>query len=161
MSGCFLLRLGDALGRAFRRRDGAAAPSADAQPTTTGERIQASLRQNGSAPAPIPGPPQRLDAAVEGEAQRPSAEEGRGRAQRRVEPGLLGDPLVVQGQLTILEAQATKLKATIQRRKRLQGDSGPILGHYEGVLAGLEGEIAFLSGSGMTGPDAATGACVP
>jgi len=134
MSGCFLLRLGDALGRAFRRRDGAAAPSADAQPTTTGERIQ-------------------------GEAQRPSAEEGRGRAQRRVEPGLLGDPQAVQGQLAILEAQAKKLKGNIQRRKRLQGDSGPILGHYERVLAGLEGEIAFLSG--MTGPDAATGACVP
>jgi len=149
MSSCFLLRLGDALRRAFRRQYGAAAPPAA---PTTGERVQASGQRDG------PGPPQRPDNAGEGEAQRPGAG-GRGAELRRSEPGLLGDPRAVRGQLTLKEAQATKLKATIQRRKRLQGDSGPILGHYERVLAGLEAEIAFLSG--VTGPDAATGACAP
>jgi hypothetical protein len=67
------------------------------------------------------------------------------------------DAQAVRVQLTLLEAQATKLKATIQRRKRQQGSSGQILGHYEQVLAEFEGEIASLSG--MTGPDASTGAC--
>lgn len=156
MSSCFLLRLMDALARAFRRRDGAAAPPAGAQRPTTGEGIQASGERDSSAPPP--DSVQRPDSAGEGRAQRPSVG-GRGAARRTGEPSLLKDPQAVRGQLTLLEAQATKLKATIQRRKRLQGDSGPILGHYEQVLAGLEGEIASLSG--MTGPDVATVACAP
>lgn len=55
------------------------------------------------------------------------------------------DPAEVLGQLTLLEAQAKKLRATIDRRKRLQGDSKSIVGHYEEVLAGIEDEIACLS----------------
>ncbi|CAK0821279.1 unnamed protein product, partial [Prorocentrum cordatum] len=74
---------------------------------------------------------------------------GAGAEARRQAAALAGppeDPQTVQGRLTLLEAQATKLKATIQRRKQLR-DGPAILGHYERVLAALEGEIASLGGA--------------
>ncbi|CAK0821280.1 unnamed protein product, partial [Prorocentrum cordatum] len=77
------------------------------------------------------------------------APSGRAVEARRQAAALAGppeDPQTVQGRLTLLEAQATKLKATIQRRKQLR-DGPAILGHYERVLAALEGEIASLGGA--------------
>lgn len=70
-----------------------------------------------------------------------------------------GQPLTLleaQEQARLLETQAARLKATIRRRRGLKGESGPILGHYERVLAGLEGEIASLGGTARF--DAAAGA---
>ncbi|CAK0821281.1 unnamed protein product, partial [Prorocentrum cordatum] len=103
------------------------------------------LRRGGGEPAPS-------GRAVEARAVAGAAggdAGGAGAEARRQAAALAGppeDPQTVQGRLTLLEAQATKLKATIQRRKQLR-DGPAILGHYERVLAALEGEIASLGGA--------------
>ncbi|CAK0876844.1 unnamed protein product [Prorocentrum cordatum] len=126
---CFQLRLGDAVAQACLWLARRLCPCAGGRP--------AGVQAVAAAPP-----------AAEAEARRPSAQQ----ASVQAAGGQSLTLLQARAQARLLEAQAAKLKATIRRRGS-QGESGPILGHYERVLAGLEGEIASLGAA--AGPPAA------